>query len=208
MKKVRPTSRAEPLPHGKAECDAVQIDLVEVITGKRKPKRDRPMSLGQFKLKVQTWATERGIYEHSTPLAQALKAVSEIGEVADAVIKDDHDALKDGIGDTATCLVNVSFMAGIEITGSAQVEEDGTGALPFAAVASAMVGLCALHAVDPIDQSQLGQALVEAFRSLDVLAQASGLTFEECCDAAWNEIKDRKGRMVAGGAFVKEEELA
>lgn len=29
------------LPHGKDECDAVQIDLVEVITGKPKPKKRR-----------------------------------------------------------------------------------------------------------------------------------------------------------------------
>lgn len=166
------------------------------------------MTFDEFKQNVQRWAAERGIYEHATPLAQALKAVSEVGEVADAVIKGDHEALKDGIGDTATCLVNVSFMAGIEITGSAQGEVDSTDARPFAAVASAMVGLCALHAVEPIDQNQLGVALVEAFRALDVLAQASGLTFDECCDAAWIEIKDRKGRMVAGGAFVKEEELA
>lgn len=166
------------------------------------------MEFDEFKQKVQRWAAERGIYEHATPLAQALKGVSEAGEVADAVIKGDHDALKDGIGDTAVCLVNLAYMAGFDLSGSAQGEVDGADPRPFAAVASAMVGLCALHAVEPIDHSQLGAALVEAFRSLDVLAQASGLTFEECCDAAWNEIKDRKGRMVAGGAFVKEEELA
>jgi hypothetical protein len=32
----------------------------------------------------------------------------------------------------------------------------------------------------------------------------SGLDINECCESAWIEIKDRKGRMVAGGAFVKE----
>jgi len=35
----------------------------------------------QFQQNVQRWATERGIYEHSTALAQALKAVSEVGEL-------------------------------------------------------------------------------------------------------------------------------
>ena len=31
------------------------------------------------------------------------------------------------------------------------------------------------------------------------------LDFMKCCEAAWNEIKDRKGHMIAGGAFVKDE---
>lgn len=89
------------------------------------------------------WAEDRGIYEHSTPQAQALKAVSEMGEVADAVIKGDRDGLKDGIGDVVVCLINLAHMEGLEL--------------------------------------------------------------EECLIAAWEEIKDRRGKMVPGGAFVKEE---
>ena len=33
----------------------------------------------------------------------------------------------------------------------------------------------------------------------------SGLNIPDCLAAAWDEIKDRKGRMVPGGAFVKDE---
>ena len=32
-----------------------------------------------------------------------------------------------------------------------------------------------------------------------------GLNIPDCLAAAWDEIKDRKGRMVPGGAFVKDE---
>ena len=32
-----------------------------------------------------------------------------------------------------------------------------------------------------------------------------GLNITDCLAAAWDEIKDRKGRMVPGGAFVKDE---
>jgi hypothetical protein len=45
------------------------------------------MTFEDFKTNVQQWATERGIYEHSTAVAQALKAVSELGELCDAVVK-------------------------------------------------------------------------------------------------------------------------
>lgn len=36
------------------------------------------------------------------------------------------------------------------------------------------------------------------------LAHMNGTDLEECLSAAWQEIKDRKGRMVSSGAFVKE----
>lgn len=88
------------------------------------------------------WAEDRGIYAHSTPQAQALKAVSEMGEVADAVIKRNRYELKDGIGDVVVCLINLAHM--------------------------------------------------------------NGLSLQECAYAAWIEIKDRRGKMVPGGAFVKE----
>jgi NTP pyrophosphatase (non-canonical NTP hydrolase) len=88
------------------------------------------------------WAKTRGIYEHSTAQAQFLKGVSEMGELADALIKGEHDKIRDGVGDVIVCLTHVAFM--------------------------------------------------------------KGLTLEECMTAAWNDIKDRKGRMNANGAWVKE----
>lgn len=41
---------------------------------------------------------------------------------------------------------------------------------------------------------------------LTILAKQCGLNIEDCIDLAWNEIKDRKGRMVEG-IFVKSEDL-
>ncbi len=39
---------------------------------------------------------------------------------------------------------------------------------------------------------------------LTILAAQSGITIEECISKAYDEIKDRKGKMV-NGVFVKEE---
>lgn len=41
---------------------------------------------------------------------------------------------------------------------------------------------------------------------LTILAAQLGLSIEDCIDLAWEEIKDRKGRMV-NGVFVKEQDL-
>ncbi len=41
---------------------------------------------------------------------------------------------------------------------------------------------------------------------LTILAAQRGVNIEACIDMAWDEIKDRKGRMV-DGVFVKEDDL-
>lgn len=96
----------------------------------------------EFIFNVQSWADTRGIYDHSTSTAQLLKAISEVGELADAHAKNDRKEVIDAIGDVMVCLVNYCAM------------ED--------------------------------------------------LTLEQCCESAWNEIKNRKGRMIEGGVFVKD----
>lgn len=72
------------------------------------------MTLEQFKNNVQQWSTDRGIYAHSTVEAQTLKAVSEMGELADAVIKNRTEDLEDAIGDVIVCLINVAHMSGTD----------------------------------------------------------------------------------------------
>jgi NTP pyrophosphatase (non-canonical NTP hydrolase) len=162
------------------------------------------MTFEEFKTNVEQWAEARGIYEHSTALAQALKAVSEVGELADAVIKGDREALKDAIGDVAVCLVNVARMEDIDLC-----REDFDLGRPTYNGSQSFAGFIAFHfgdlASDIIYHGQpKAGAFEESMANMKDLAALNGLTLEECCAAAWNEIKDRKGRMVPGGAFVKE----
>lgn len=166
------------------------------------------MTFEEFKSNVEQWAEARGIYEHSTALAQALKAVSEVGELADAVIKGDREALKDAIGDVAVCLVNVARMGNKNIDLRRNDFDLGEHGHKTGHVLSASI---AYHVSDLATDiayygSPLNESFVEAIASMKGLAVDYGLTLEECCAAAWNEIKDRKGRMVPGGAFVKEGE--
>ena len=46
----------------------------------------------------------------------------------------------------------------------------------------------------------------DAFVVLTILAAQHGWEIEDCIELAWNEIKDRKGRMI-DGTFVKEADL-
>lgn len=104
------------------------------------------MTFEELQLNVEGWAKARGILEHSTAQMQFLKAVSEMGELADAIAKDRPDDVMDAVGDVLVCLIN----------------------------------MCAIMEIEPVD----------------------------CLDIAWGEIKDRKGKMLPGGVFVKEGDSA
>ncbi len=56
------------------------------------------------------------------------------------------------------------------------------------------------------DEVRLEDGIGDSVVTLIVLAQQNGLTFAECVDSAYQEIKARKGKMV-DGVFVKEEDL-
>lgn len=158
------------------------------------------MTFDEFKQNVETWAKERGIYTHSTPTAQLLKTLSEIGELADAVIKSDREALKDAIGDVAVCLVNYAYMADRsfdmeDIVNRIEYCEDVETAIGF--MASEIGGLIT---DESIEFPESVMALL-----MDTAEDKYGLSFLGCCEHAWDQIKDRRGRMVPGGAFVKDE---
>lgn len=89
---------------------------------------------------IRNWSDERNITKGATAKDQALKGVSEFGELADAVLQNDMPKIIDGIGDVAVVLT--------------------------------------------------------------IMAHQYGLTIEDCIQAAYDEIKDRKGVMY-NGAFIK-----
>lgn len=94
--------------------------------------------------RIVSWAEARNLIKGSTPKAQLLKTVEELGELAKALNKDDLAGVIDGVGDILVTLV--------------------------------------------------------------ILCAQKGLTVEQCLAAAYEEIKDRRGRMV-DGVFIKEADL-
>lgn len=53
------------------------------------------------------------------------------------------------------------------------------------------------------DLAQIEDAIGDCAVVLTILAAQYELGFDACCESAWNQIKDRKGKMV-NGVFVKE----
>lgn len=73
------------------------------------------MSYANVEMKIIQWAEARKIIPNSTPETQLLKAMSELGELADATIKKDHEGVVDGVGDVLVCLVNYCALQDINL---------------------------------------------------------------------------------------------
>ncbi len=82
------------------------------------------MSYANVEMKIVQWAEARKIIQNSTAEAQLLKAVSEMGELADATIKHDEDAIIDAVGDVMVCLVNYCAIKDISIVNCMEVAYD------------------------------------------------------------------------------------
>ena len=72
-------------------------------------------SYSEIEINVIRWAEARGIYPNAKPHAQLLKAVSEMGELADAEGKGDMAAIKDAVGDVVICLINYCALKDIDL---------------------------------------------------------------------------------------------
>ena len=149
----------------------------------------------EFKSNVQQWATARGIYANGKASSQLLKALSELGELADGIAKNDRDAIKDGVGDVAVCLVNYAYMIGAELDAPKLDKDPGGKVNDNLGLLAMDIGALLYHSDNP--------AYGELNR-LCTIAALNGLYFLDCCDHAWNEIKDRKGFLNENGVFVKE----
>jgi len=79
------------------------------------------MTFVDLELHVVQWAEARKIIPNSTPEAQYMKAISEMGELADALLKKNPNDIKDAIGDTVVCLINMCALLDINLTDCLEV---------------------------------------------------------------------------------------
>ncbi len=180
------------------------------------------LTINQLVTNVQDWARTRGIYEHSTFDAQMLKALSEAGELCDAAIKKDAAAIKDAIGDVLVCVINAAEMSAPHVAmdfreavagvDDADEKPDTYHGLNDEAVHVAFLLGTAYKVNRMTNRMPIFGEHPASFPSiaytLTLIARHQGYTLRDALDSAWGEIKDRKGRMVPGGAFVKDEPTA
>jgi len=65
--------------------------------------------------KIRTWANDKGIYDKGDTRTQYLKLMEEVGELAEAILKENKPEIIDAIGDIVVVLTNLSRMEDLKI---------------------------------------------------------------------------------------------
>lgn len=159
---------------------------------------------------IERWAEDRNLIEGSTPQKQMLKLMEEFGELCGGVAKNKPEVIKDSIGD---CFVVLTIMNAQYRNKSTKSNANQSHLLiptgHFRATSleeallrtTAKIGNFANMTAPPDDWDVNSLA-----NYLYLISQMTTLDFKDCVQHAYNQIKDRKGKMV-DGVFVKEEDL-
>lgn len=175
--------------------------------------------LNELTLNIEKWAVARNLIDGSTPQKQMLKLMEEFGELCGGVAKNKPEVIKDSIGDCFVVLVILKRQLGI--TGS--YYDFSTLTEKFKMPSRFTVELACLdfgvhygelaRCIGLVDSFGIGIYpsniefnLIRCFGSLLAIICTQNLKIEDCVQYAYNQIKDRKGRMI-DGVFVKEEDL-
>ena len=159
---------------------------------------------------VRQWAVDRNLIEGSTPEAQCVKLIEEYGELARGIAKKDEALIKDSIGDTlVVCIIMAAQLGSDSFSIDKLVFERTALDVPDVSEKIVMRGATELGAISyfiNVTNRDIDRCIGNIYALCDTLAEIAYLhkwSLVDCLEAAYNEIKDRKGRMV-DGIFIKE----
>lgn len=167
--------------------------------------------LTQLIKNIENWAEARNLIDGSTPEKQFIKLMEEFGELCSGVSKNKIDVVKDSIGDCFVVMVILARQFNQNdllddmgyIYKHPNFKGDGKLERSLIDTADAFISFffaCKSKGNNP--KMSFGFCILGLKEAADYFE----LDFDECVKAAWNEIKDRKGRMI-DGVFVKEGDL-
>ena len=162
---------------------------------------------------IEQWAEDRNLIKGSTPQKQLFKFAEELGELFAGHNKKDKELIKDSIGDCFVALTILSAQFGYHCLDDDILEAyecyqfppekfSGTTNLNFLLSWTGNLA-SALEYEEIADPFELVGLLAY---NLMHYAYGAGFDFYDCVKHAYDQIKDRKGKMI-DGVFVKEEDL-
>jgi len=160
---------------------------------------------------IQEWAKEREIYEQLTPFDELLKTHEEVGELIKACYDNDKPAIQDAIGDVMITMINYCYF--IELDAIKYIKQavdlSVTGYYTISYVINAhnalgrLISLYVWNEGKEISEPS-GLRVFSILHYLNGIAHLEGTTLEECINIAYNEIKNRKGKII-NRKFIKDE---
>ena len=159
---------------------------------------------------IHQWAKERGIFDKSTPFDQLLKTHEEVGELIKACYDNDPPAIQDAIGDVMVTLINYCYFKKIDfVKVYEQIQYDDSEtiniycALTVNDIIAFFLRVIANSSYKPLKVT-IFINVINILRNLQNITINNNTTLEECLNIAYNEIKNRTGRII-NGKFVKDE---
>ena len=150
-------------------------------------------------INVVDWAAKNNVLDKKYSEKQFLKIIEEVGELCQAILKDNEPDKVDAIGDIMVTLIiyqhQVDGLIDLDtIIAACQLPSD------FEPRFNDIPDLLRIVALSELNNSSgLEYA---AYRSLAKIAKFNCYSLEECLDAAYNVIKDRNVKLV-NGTLVK-----
>ena len=143
-------------------------------------------TLQELQVLILQWAKEKDLLKLENAPKQRLKLLEEVGETAAAILKNNHEGVKDGIGDVVVVLVILSDQLSEEILFETYgVAKDNEEDFVFL-----------------FDNILNSNRLYFSLAYLNDICRKLDYNLTECANLAWNEIKDRKGNTI-NGVFIK-----
>lgn len=159
--------------------------------------------LQEFTGLIEQWAEDRNLHT-ADPIKQYDKLIEEFGELMKGINKQDMPMIKDSIGDMYVVMVIMSVQTGNSILGLLK-----SGTVDTLRPKHSTYRYVHVMAALARELNKGSYILSEIYELKKQLAKTCGeyyLDFTDCVGLAYNEIKDRKGKMV-DGKFVKEADL-
>lgn len=149
-------------------------------------KEQTELALKGYQNLILGWARDKNITREECIPMQKLKLIEEVGEIANAIVKNKKEDQADGIGDAFVVLTILAEQYGEEFE-AVDIHSDYKD--------TELADLLSLIIYSDFDVD-FG-VFLELCNKLD-------LNIIDCVSQAWNEIKDRKGK-TENGVFIKNE---
>ncbi len=158
------------------------------------------------------WSNQRNIIKGSTAIDQYLKMYTESGELAENILK--KRCVKDDIGDILVCLNNVHLQATgkdlrhlVESHTKIRLTNAAGGNISIKETCIYLTADISNLGIKLLERTSINSAVAQIKITLYELCSFLETSLSECLEAAYKDIKDRKGLMY-NGAFIKSTDKA
>lgn len=161
---------------------------------------------------VLQWSIDRNL-NTADPEGQVMKLFEEFGELNSGIVKQDLEVIKDSVGDVLVVLTILLQQTGYDAEATFkkanQLSVHHPKTLPIkrlSVLAGYHIGCLVKDALWSRKENGIPKATCEIILKKEFIAKHYDLTLQECYLKAWNEIKNRKGKMI-DDVWVKEEDF-